>query len=105
MWCKLNSFPMTAKGKEEGMPGGKIKKYILTCYTTTQYNYVITAPSREAARRYYYASDCSEFHQGEEDGCELGDIEEIPIPLTTYDVDLAVDSNGNEVAPEELPDD
>ena len=86
------------------MSKSEIKKYIITCYTTTSYSYVITAPSKDAASMYYYDSDGSEFHIGEEDGWELGGIEEVPKDWA-YDVDLAVDSDGNEVAPDEIPDD
>jgi hypothetical protein len=90
------------------MPENKIKKYIISCYTTTNYYYVITAPNAEAARRFYHGSEVDNFHQGDEDGWELGDIEEIEedeFLYTEYAVDVAVDKHGDTVVPEELPDD
>tara|TARA_Y100000310_G_scaffold193056_1_gene193016 strand:- start:61 stop:333 length:273 start_codon:yes stop_codon:yes gene_type:complete len=87
------------------MPENKIKKYIISCYTTTNYYLTVSAPSRDAARQYYYSSDGSEFHQGEEDGWDMGDIEEVDVGSYCPDVDVAVNNDGDEVVPEELPDD
>ncbi len=52
-------------------------KFRIGCYTTVSYFLEVEAPDKETVRDFYDDCDGDEFHRCEEDGWELGYIEEV----------------------------
>lgn len=72
-------------------------KYCIMCAETRALWLEVEAPNREAARKYYDGSDCSEFNRGDDWEYELVDIAKVDIVADSRPADIAIDENGEEL--------